>query len=187
MPKEKSKAALEEEVNSGHFPPYICYQILYSLPEERRVMPTFLKVDLHGANKPLTFICRFKEAESECPGLYLLRVYLYMRACIIHLHVYLVYMLAIWSLLVTQILYYSIVHIFDLYFSGSATSVYHSPPHTPQRTAGWCHVYVHTYVYIMLYVYTVSATAIMCLPRVHRVVCTFPYLTWAHSGCCYTS
>ena len=67
-PKGKSKAALEREVNSGRFPPYICYQILYSVSEERRAMPTFLKVDLHGADVPLTFICRFNEAECECPG-----------------------------------------------------------------------------------------------------------------------
>ena len=67
-PKGKSKAALEREVNSGRFPPYICYQILYSVSEERRVVPTFLKVDLHGADVPLTFICRFNEAECECPG-----------------------------------------------------------------------------------------------------------------------
>ena len=104
MPEGKSKAALKREVNSGRFPPYICYQILYSLPEERRVKPTFLKVDLHGTNKPLTFICRFKEAECECPGFYLLLVCMYVRTCIIYPHVYIVYMLAICSLLVIQIL-----------------------------------------------------------------------------------
>ena len=55
--------------------------------------------------------------------------------------------------------------------------MHHSPPHTPQRTAGWCHVYINTFVYIILYVYTVSATAILCLSCVHRVVCTYPCLT----------
>ena len=180
MPKGKSKAALKREVNSGRFPPYICYQILYSVPEERRVVPTFLKVDLHGANKPLTFSCRFNEAECECPGFYLLWVYLCVRACIIHLHVYLVYMLATCSLLVIQILYNSLVYLICI---PPATSVHHSPSHTPQRTAGWWDVYIHMYVYIILYVYTVSATAILCLPPVHRVVCTFPILTWAHSRC----
>ena len=99
-----------------------------------------------------------------------------VHALYVHPHVYLVYMLAICSLLVTQILYNSIVCIF-LYSSDSATSVHHSPPHTPQRTAGWCHVYINTFVYIILYVYTVSATAILCLSRVHSVVCTFPCLT----------
>ena len=98
MPKGKFKAALKREVNSGRFPPYICYHILYCLPEERRVMPTFLKVDLHGANKSLTFSCKFNKVECECPGLYLLWVYLYMRACIIRtstciLSVYVGYML----------------------------------------------------------------------------------------------
>ena len=79
MPKGKSKAALKREVNSGRFPPYICYQILYSLPEERRLMPTFLKVDLHGADKPLIFSCRFYEAESECLGSYLSLVCVYSK------------------------------------------------------------------------------------------------------------
>ena len=147
MPKGKSKAALKREVNSGRFPPYICYYILYSLPEERRVKPTFLTVDLHGADVPLTFSCRFNEAESECPGLYLLWVCMYMRACTIHLHVYLVYMLAICSLLVSQILYNSLVRIFDLYSSSSATSVHHSPL-TLLRSHGAMYTYIHTYVYM---------------------------------------
>ena len=78
-PEGKSKAALKREVNSGRFPPSICYQILYSLPEERRVVPSFLKVDLHGADVPLTFSCRFNEAESEYPGSYLSLVCVYSK------------------------------------------------------------------------------------------------------------
>ena len=96
-PKGKSEAALKWDISSGCFPPYICYQILYSLPEERRVVPTFFKVDLHGADVPLTFICRFYEAECECPGLHLLWVCMYM--------------LAICFLLVIQILYNSSVYL----------------------------------------------------------------------------
>ena len=34
-------------------------------------MPTFLKVDLDGADVPLTFSCRFYQAESEYPCSYL--------------------------------------------------------------------------------------------------------------------
>ena len=71
MLKEKSKAAIDQEVIIGLFPPHVCYKIIYSLPEKRRVMPTFLKVDLHGADVPLTFSCRFYQAESEYPGSYL--------------------------------------------------------------------------------------------------------------------
>ena len=68
MLKGKSKAAIDQEVIIGLFPPHVCYKILYGIPEERRVMPAFLKVDLHGADVPLTFSCRFNEAESEFPG-----------------------------------------------------------------------------------------------------------------------
>ena len=109
MPKGKFKAALKEEVNIGRFPPYICYQILYNDSEERRVMPTFLKVDLHGADVPLTFTCRFNEAECECPGFYLLWVCMYVHACTIHLHVHIMYILAICFFIVLHILYNSIV------------------------------------------------------------------------------
>ena len=70
IPQGKSKAALKREVNSGRFPPYVCYKILYSLPEERQAMPIFLKVELHGADVPLFFTCRIKVAESEFPGLF---------------------------------------------------------------------------------------------------------------------
>ena len=79
-----------------------------------------------------------------------------VHALYVHPHVYLVYMLAICSLLVTQILYNSIVHLFDLYSSDSATSVHHSPPHIPRRTAGWCHVYIHMYIYYTICLYCIS-------------------------------
>ena len=82
MPEGKSKAALKREVSSGRFPPYICYQILYSLPEERRVVPTFLTVDLLGADVPLTFNCRLNETKSECTGFYLLWVCKYVYICV---------------------------------------------------------------------------------------------------------
>ena len=148
MPKGKSKAALKREVNSGRFPPSIHCQILYTLPEERQVVPTFLKVDLHGADVPLTFICRFNEAECGCPGLYLLGcACICVHALYIYPHVYLVYMLAICSLLVSQILYNSLVRIFDLYSSSSATSVHHSPL-TLLRSHGAMYTYIHTYVYM---------------------------------------
>lgn len=88
MPMGKSKAHVKREVNSGRFPPYICHQILYNVPEERRVKPAFLQVDLIGADVPLTFICRFKEAKSGCPDLYCCGVHMcvhYPHVCI-HLH-----------------------------------------------------------------------------------------------------
>ena len=65
-----SKAAFIRELNSGVFPPHVCYKILYRLSKKRRLMPTFLKVDLYGADVPLTFSCRFYEA-GECPASYL--------------------------------------------------------------------------------------------------------------------
>ena len=66
MPKGKSNLELEQEVNSGRFPPCICYKILYTSPEERRVKPYLLMVDLLGADVPLTFSCTLKEEPSEC-------------------------------------------------------------------------------------------------------------------------
>ena len=79
MLKGKSKAAIDQEVIHGLFPPHVCYKIQYRIPEERRVMPTLLEVDLHGADRPLTFTCRFNEAESECPGSYLSLVCVYSK------------------------------------------------------------------------------------------------------------
>ena len=65
MPKGKSKSDMEQEVNSGRFPPCLCYKILFTSPEESRVKPTLLKVDLLGADVDLTFSCTFKEEPSK--------------------------------------------------------------------------------------------------------------------------
>ena len=65
MLKGKSKVTIDEEVIIGLFPPNVFYKIIYTLPEKRRVMPTLLEVDLHGADRPLTFSCRLYQAESE--------------------------------------------------------------------------------------------------------------------------
>ena len=61
---------MEEEVSSGRFPPCLCYKILYTSPEERRVRPALLKVDLQGADVRLTFSCTLKEEPSESLGLF---------------------------------------------------------------------------------------------------------------------
>ena len=81
MPKGKSNSKMEEEVNNGRFPPCLCYKILYTSPEERRVIPVLLKVDLLGADVPLTFSCAFKEEPSECVCVCLCSVYAYF-ACL---------------------------------------------------------------------------------------------------------
>ena len=65
MPKGKSKSDMEQEVNSGRFPPCLCYKILYTSPEERRVKPALLKVDLLGADVRLTFSCTLKEEPGK--------------------------------------------------------------------------------------------------------------------------
>ena len=98
MPKGKSDSEMEQEVNSGRFPPCLCYKILYTSPEERRVIPVLLKVDLLGANVPLTFSCAFKEEPSECVCICLcmqcVYAYLYMYylcLCIIIVFVYRLY------------------------------------------------------------------------------------------------
>ena len=57
---------MEEEVSSGRFPPCLCYMIQYTSPEEMRVKPALLKVDLLGADVRLTFNCTLKEEPSEC-------------------------------------------------------------------------------------------------------------------------
>lgn len=59
--KNKSKTEFEGEVNSGRFPPYICYKILYTSPEENRLQPALLKIDIHGTNKNLTVSCEIME------------------------------------------------------------------------------------------------------------------------------
>ena len=64
-PLQKSKVEVEQEVISGRFPPCILYKIIYSSPEEKRIRPALLKVDLNGADVPLFFSCRIKEM-CEC-------------------------------------------------------------------------------------------------------------------------
>ena len=65
-PLGKSNAEVEKEVTSGRFPPCILYKIIYTSPEENRLKPAMMKVELHGANVPLVFCCRVKEEMSEC-------------------------------------------------------------------------------------------------------------------------
>ena len=77
MLKGKSKSDMEQEVNSARFPPCLCYKILFTSPEERRVRPALLKVDLHGADVDLTFSCTFKEEPSKWVNIYLCCVYAY--------------------------------------------------------------------------------------------------------------
>ena len=65
MPKGKSKSDMEQEVNSGRFPPCLCYKIQYTSPKERRVSHGLLKVDLIGADVDLTFSCTLREEPSK--------------------------------------------------------------------------------------------------------------------------
>ena len=60
------KKDVEEDIKSGRFPPCIPYQIIYFSPEERRVKPAMMKVDVHGADKPISFVCTVKEELCEC-------------------------------------------------------------------------------------------------------------------------
>ena len=65
-PLQKSKDEVEQDVISGRFPPCILYQIISSSPEENRIRPALLKVDLNGADVPLVFNCRIKEEMCGC-------------------------------------------------------------------------------------------------------------------------
>ena len=51
--KHKSKEEFEGEVGSERFPPYIHYKILYTSPQESRLQPFLMKVDLKGTNENL--------------------------------------------------------------------------------------------------------------------------------------
>ena len=64
-PSQKSKDEVEQDVIRGRFPPCILYQIIYSSPQEKRIRPA-LKVDLNGADVPLSFSCLIKEEMCEC-------------------------------------------------------------------------------------------------------------------------
>ena len=65
MPMGKSEPDIEEEVSSERFPPCFCAKILYTSPEEKRVTPALLQVNLLDADVNLTFSCTFKEEPSE--------------------------------------------------------------------------------------------------------------------------
>ena len=62
---KKSAREYEQEVTSGRFPPSILVRVIYTSPEEARVKPALLIVDVDGVNVPLTFNCRVKE-EKLC-------------------------------------------------------------------------------------------------------------------------
>ena len=79
MPKRKSKSDMEKAVNSGRFPPCLCYKILFTSPEERRVRPALLKVNLLGADVDLTFSCTFKEEP---------RKWIHIRLCCVCVYVH---------------------------------------------------------------------------------------------------
>ena len=65
-PYGKHNDEIEREVISGRFPPCILYKIIDRSQEEKRTRPALLKVDLNGANVPLSFSCRIKEEMVEC-------------------------------------------------------------------------------------------------------------------------
>ena len=65
-PFGKSNDEIEREVINGRFPPCILYKIIYSSPEVKRTRPALLKVNLNGADVPLSFSCRIKEEMCEC-------------------------------------------------------------------------------------------------------------------------
>ena len=79
-----SKSDMEEEVNSGRFPPCLCYMILFSSSKERRVRPALLKVDLLGADKDLTFSCTFKEDPGKMGHICLCYVCMYITYIILY-------------------------------------------------------------------------------------------------------
>ena len=80
-PLQKSKDEVEQEVISGRFPPCILYKIIYSSPEEKRIRPALLKVDLNGADVPLFFSCRIKEM-CECMFCLCVCVCVRVRVCV---------------------------------------------------------------------------------------------------------
>ena len=69
-PLWKSQEDIEMEVSTGRFPPCILYQIIYTSPEEKRVKPALMDVQVHGANVPLSFVCRIKEELCVCKCTY---------------------------------------------------------------------------------------------------------------------
>ena len=63
-PRGKSASEIEREITSGHFPPCIHYKIVYTRPEDLRVKPRMMMIDVDGANVPLSFSCRIQEEKS---------------------------------------------------------------------------------------------------------------------------
>lgn len=61
----KTKSEIERDITNERFPPFILYKILYTGHAENRVQ-AWMKVDLHGADVPLSFSCIVGEEKSEC-------------------------------------------------------------------------------------------------------------------------
>ena len=66
--KHKSKEEFEGEVGSGRFPPYIHYKVLYTSPQERRLQPSLMKVDLKGTNENLKLSFRIMQEACKSYG-----------------------------------------------------------------------------------------------------------------------
>lgn len=73
----KSNEEVDAEVASGRFPPCILYKIIYTGPEEMRVNTALMKVDLHGADVPITFSCRVKAEKEMSYSMYIICIHVY--------------------------------------------------------------------------------------------------------------
>ena len=62
--KNKTHEEFEGEVNSGRFPPFVRYKLLYTSPQERRTQPSLMMVDLKGSNENLRL--SFDIMEEAC-------------------------------------------------------------------------------------------------------------------------
>ena len=62
--KNKSKEHFKGEISSGRFPPYIIYKVVYTSPEQRRLQPALMRVDLEGTDKHLKL--SFDIMEEAC-------------------------------------------------------------------------------------------------------------------------
>ena len=49
--QNKTGKEFKGEVSSGRFPPYIHYKLLYTSPQEKRLQPSLMMVDLKGSNE----------------------------------------------------------------------------------------------------------------------------------------
>ena len=63
--KNKTQEEFEGEVNSGRFPPYVRYKLLYTSPQERRPQPSLMMVDLKGTNENLKLSFDIMEEASK--------------------------------------------------------------------------------------------------------------------------